>query len=766
MRNIPPRNPAKLGDIQWRPFETCTPGQEQYPTVSYSAVMANDKAVLEWLENIYRWGFCFVKDTPVDPQATEALLNRIAFIRTTHYGGFWDFTADLAFKDTAYTNEFLGAHTDNTYFTDPARLQLFHLLSHENGDGGASLLVDGFRAAKILAEENPGHAKTLRRLRQPAHASGNEDHCITPQQHYPVFDRHIGMPLLFQIRWNNYDRSIKWDWSVDEQYEWYDAARHFDEILRRPDMEIWTQLEPGTALIFDNFRMLHGRSAFTGKRRMCGGYINNDDFLSRYRLLKFGREHVLNNLGNTLPSIMSTLEDLDDLEREERDKKQQGDGGDGKQPGDGDAEMKDADAKKKDEEEELLDEEILSSSTADIVKRRRMLENELRIMKSEYQRLTHEQNTMREKVKDNQEKIENNRQLPYLVGNVVELLDLDVEAEAAEEGANIDLDATRVGKSAVIKTSTRQTIYLPLIGLVDHEKLKPGDLIGVNKDSYLILDTLPAEYDNRVKAMEVDEKPTEKYTDIGGLDKQIEEIVEAIVWPMKEADRFKKIGIKAPKGALMYGPPGTGKTLLARACAAETNATFLKLAGPQLVQMFIGDGAKLVRDCFALAKEKAPSIIFIDELDAVGTKRFDSEKSGDREVQRTMLELLNQLDGFASDDRIKVLAATNRVDVLDPALLRSGRLDRKIEFPLPNEEARANILQIHSRKMAVEDSVNWAELARSTDEFGGAQLKAVCVEAGMIALRKGMSKVGHENYVDAIAEVQAKKKDTNMGIYV
>lgn len=211
----------------------------------------------------------------------------------------------------------------------------------------------------------------------------------------------------------------------------------------------------------------------------------------------------------------------------------------------------------------------------------------------------------------------------------------------------------------------------------------------------------------------------------------------------------------------MYGPPGTGKTLLARACAAQTDATFLKLAGPQLVQMFIGDGAKLVRDCFALAKEKAPAIIFIDELDAVGTKRFDSEKSGDREVQRTMLELLNQLDGFASDDRIKVLAATNRVDVLDPALLRSGRLDRKIEFPLPNEEARAQILKIHSRKMKVDPGVNWSELARSTDEFGGAMLKAVCVEAGMIALRSGKNKIGHEHYVDAIAEVQAKKKDVS-----
>ncbi|KAI4094376.1 MAG: hypothetical protein LQ348_000232 [Seirophora lacunosa] len=459
---------------------------------------------------------------------------------------------------------------------------------------------------------------------------------------------------------------------------------------------------------------------------------------------------------------MSTLEDLDDIEREGKEEKKEDSDKDQQAGESGDAEMKDASGEKKDgsKDEDLVDAEILHSSTRDINMRRRLLDNDMRIMKSEFQRLSHEQSAMKEKIKDNLEKIENNRQLPYLVGNVVELLDLDVEKEAAEEGANIDLDATRVGKSAVIKTSTRQTIFLPLIGLVDHTSLKPGDMIGVNKDSYLVLDTLPAEYDSRVKAMEVDEKPSEKYTDVGGLDKQIEELVEAVVWPMKEAERFKKIGIKAPKGALMYGPPGTGKTLLARACAAQTDATFLKLAGPQLVQMFIGDGAKLVRDCFALAKEKAPSIIFIDELDAVGTKRFDSEKSGDREVQRTMLELLNQLDGFASDDRVKVLAATNRVDVLDPALLRSGRLDRKIEFPLPNEEARAQILKIHSRKMTVDEGVNWPELSRSTDEFGGAQLKAVCVEAGMIALRKGMSKIGHEHYVDAIAEVQAKKKET------
>ncbi|KAL7811628.1 hypothetical protein V8C26DRAFT_422382 [Trichoderma gracile] len=451
---------------------------------------------------------------------------------------------------------------------------------------------------------------------------------------------------------------------------------------------------------------------------------------------------------------MSTLEELDDLDRQEKEEKRRNNGKKATVT-DGDDEMKDAE-----EKDDILDDEILSLSTQDIQTRKRLLENDSRIMKSELSRLTHEKAAMGEKIKENQDKIANNRQLPYLVGNVVELLDLDPTAESSEEGANIDLDATRVGKSAVIKTSTRQTIFLPLIGLVDSDQLKPGDLIGVNKDSYLVLDTLPAEYDSRVKAMEVDEKPTEQYTDVGGLDKQIEELVEAIVWPMKEAERFKKIGIKAPKGALMYGPPGTGKTLMARACAAQTEATFLKLAGPQLVQMFIGDGAKLVRDCFALAKEKAPAIIFIDELDAVGTKRFDSEKSGDREVQRTMLELLNQLDGFASDDRIKVLAATNRVDVLDPALLRSGRLDRKIEFPLPNEEARAQILKIHSRKMKVDPGVNWGELARSTDEFGGAMLKAVCVEAGMIALRSGKNQIGHEHYVDAIAEVQAKKKDS------
>ncbi|XP_065844924.1 26S proteasome regulatory subunit 6A-B-like [Oscarella lobularis] len=415
--------------------------------------------------------------------------------------------------------------------------------------------------------------------------------------------------------------------------------------------------------------------------------------------------------------------------------------------------------------EEILDEEILRMGTDDIVGRTRLLETEIKIMKSEVQRLGHELLTQKEKIKENAEKIKVNKTLPYLVSNIIELLDVDPQDDAEEEGANVDLDSQRKGKCAVIKTSTRQTYFLPVIGLVEPEDLKPGDLVGVNKDSYLILEKLPAEYDSRVKAMEVDERPTETYNDIGGLDKQIQELIEAIVLPIKHKERFDNLGIQPPKGVLLYGPPGTGKTLLARACAAQTKSTFLKLAGPQLVQMFIGDGAKLVRDAFALAKEKAPAIIFIDELDAIGTKRFDSEKAGDREVQRTMLELLNQLDGFSSNVNIKVIAATNRVDILDPALLRSGRLDRKIEFPIPDETARARILQIHSRKMNLNSKVNFEELARCTDDFNGAQLKAVCVEAGMIALRREAKKLSHEDYMEGIMEVQAKKK-SSMNYYL
>jgi len=421
------------------------------------------------------------------------------------------------------------------------------------------------------------------------------------------------------------------------------------------------------------------------------------------------------------------------------------------------------------EGEDMIYDETAAMSIAELRQRIQLIDNEVRIFRSDIQRINHESRGQKERIRENIEKVKLNKQLPYLVGNVVEVLEPEAEdgledEETGEEGGATDVNANRKTRSAVIRTSTRQTIYLPVPGLVDTDDLKPSDLVGTNKDSYLILEKLPAEFDSRVKAMEVDERPSEEYSDIGGCDKQIQELIEAVVLPMTHKDMFDTIGIKPPKGVLLHGPPGTGKTLLARACANQTNAVFLKLAGPQLVQMFIGDGAKLIRDAFELAKEKIAdgtscgAIIFIDELDAIGTKRFGGDQSGDREVQRTMLELLSQLDGFGSNDMIKVIAATNRPDVLDPALLRSGRLDRKIELPHPAEDARAKIMRIHSRKMNVSTEVVFEELARSCEDFNGAQLKAVCVEAGMLALRGERSEIVHEDFIEAISVVAAKKK--------
>ncbi|KAI5168241.1 26S proteasome regulatory subunit T5 [Nematocida sp. AWRm78] len=402
--------------------------------------------------------------------------------------------------------------------------------------------------------------------------------------------------------------------------------------------------------------------------------------------------------------------------------------------------------------------EIFTESVEGIKSKTRMIENEIRMLKSHLTAVTYDFEAKREKIQENMQKIELNKQLPFLVGNVVEVLDLDTEKKEAEEGSNVDKTISKQGLCAVVKTSNRVTSFLPFVGLVPAEELKPGDLVALHKETNIVFEKLDDDFDIRVKAMELDEKPTDSYEDIGGLERQMEELYEGVILSITHPEKFKKLNIVPPKGILMYGPPGTGKTLMARACAAKTGATFLKLAGPQLVQMYIGDGAKLVRDAFALARAKAPAIIFIDEIDAIGTKRSDSDSTGDREVQRTMLELLNQLDGFSGTPNIKVIAATNRIDILDPALLRSGRFDRKIEFPLPNKEGRKRILQIHSRKMAMDPNVNHEELARSTEGFNGAQCKAVCVEAGMIALRAGRNMITQNDLIDGVQEILSTKK--------
>lgn len=402
--------------------------------------------------------------------------------------------------------------------------------------------------------------------------------------------------------------------------------------------------------------------------------------------------------------------------------------------------------------------ELDSLTNNQLQTRIRQQESEVSQLRSRYLRLTRELSGINEQIAMCEKRITEGNRLPYLVSHVSELMDCSDDNENPELDVGAKKSHTKQ-KSAVIKTSNQQTVFLPVIGLVDPEELAPEDLVGVNKDTFLVMDKLPREYDSRVKAMQIVERPTDKYSDIGGLEKQIKEIVEAVILPIKEKERFIKVGIQPPKGVLLYGSPGTGKTMIARACAADTDACFLRLAGPQLVQMYSGEGARIVRDAFALAKAKKPAIIFIDELDAVGSKR-SSDANETREVVRTMLELLSQLDGFGACEDIKVIAATNRIDVLDPALLRSGRLDRKVEFPLPDEDARGKILQIHSRRMTLDDGVNFRELARTTDDMNGAQLKAVCVEAGMLALRQSSLRVCHEHFVEGVATVQARKKSS------
>mmetsp|Transcript_10017 Transcript_10017/g.25596 ORF Transcript_10017/g.25596 Transcript_10017/m.25596 type:complete len:420 (-) Transcript_10017:123-1382(-) len=303
-----------------------------------------------------------------------------------------------------------------------------------------------------------------------------------------------------------------------------------------------------------------------------------------------------------------------------------------------------------------------------------------------------------------------------------------------------------------------------VVGLGDRvapTDVEEGMRVGVDRTKYQIQIPLPPKIDPSVTMMTVEEKPDVTYSDIGGSKEQMERMREVVELPMLHPEKFVQLGIDPPKGVLCYGPPGTGKTLLARAVAHHTDCTFIRVSGSELVQKYIGEGSRMVRELFVMAREHSPSIIFMDEVDSIGSARTESGSGGgDSEVQRTMLELLNQLDGFSSTEDIKVIAATNRADILDPALMRSGRLDRKIEFPHPSEDARAKIIQIHARKMNVAPDVNFEELARSSDDFNAAQLKAVCVEAGMLALRRDATEVNHEDFNEGIVSVQAKKKAT------
>ena len=368
------------------------------------------------------------------------------------------------------------------------------------------------------------------------------------------------------------------------------------------------------------------------------------------------------------------------------------------------------------------------SYTRHLERRLRALETEKQILHAERTRLEKETQTLRTE-------LEKLRQSPLITATIVEILD---------DGR------------AVVKSSTGPNFVVHVSSSIPKERMQPGMRVALNQRSFAVTQELPASRDPMIRAMEIEEAPDVSYLDIGGLRDQLREIRETVELPLLKPELFEKVGIEPPKGVLLTGPPGTGKTLCARAVAHETNATFIRVIGSELVQKFIGEGARLVREIFMLAKDKAPAIVFVDELDAVGSHRLDIATSGDREVQRTLMQLLSELDGFENRGEVAVLGATNRPDILDPALLRPGRFDRIIEFPLPDDSSRLEIFKIHTRGMNIAKEIDFSQLISMTKEVTGADIKSICTEAGMFAIRDGRVCVTRDDFRKAVEKVQVR----------
>ncbi len=310
----------------------------------------------------------------------------------------------------------------------------------------------------------------------------------------------------------------------------------------------------------------------------------------------------------------------------------------------------------------------------------------------------------------------------------------------------------------VVKSSTGPNFVVHASSRIPKSDLKAGSRVSLNQRHFSVMEVLPGETDPFVRGMEVETAPPVTYADIGGLEDQIRELKETVELPLKHPELFIKVGIEPPKGVLLCGPPGTGKTLTARAVAHETNATFIRVIASELVQKFIGEGARLVREIFLMARDKAPTIVFIDELDAIGCKRLEVATSGDREVQRTLMQLLSTLDGFDSRGEVRIVAATNRPDIIDPALLRPGRFDRIVEFPFPNAEARLQIFKIHTRLMNLEETVDFNKLVKMTDGASGADIRTIAVEAGMFAIREFREQIKEDDFLKAIDKVIGREE--------
>ncbi|KAJ3356685.1 ATPase of 26S proteasome regulatory subunit 4 [Allomyces javanicus] len=351
-----------------------------------------------------------------------------------------------------------------------------------------------------------------------------------------------------------------------------------------------------------------------------------------------------------------------------------------------------------------------------------------------------------EDTSDERTKVDDLRGTPMAVGTLDEIIDDD---------------------HAIVSTNTGPEYYVPIMSFVDKDLLEPGSTILMHHRTNAVVGILGDDTDPTVSVMKLEKAPTESYADVGGLDQQVQEIKEAVELPLTHPELYEEMGIRPPKGVILYGPPGTGKTLLAKAVANQTSATFLRVVGSELIQKYLGEGPKLVREIFRVAEEHAPSIVFIDEIDAVGTKRYDSTSGGEKEIQRTMLELLNQLDGFDSRGDVKVIMATNRIESLDPALIRPGRIDRKIEFPLPDVKTKRRIFHIHTARMTLAPDVDLEEFVMSKDDLSGADIKAICTEAGLLALRERRMKVVADDLRKAKEKVLYQKSEgTPEGLYL
>eukprot|EP00922_Rhytidocystis_sp_ex-Travisia-forbesii_P002942 GHVS01004328.1.p1 GENE.GHVS01004328.1~~GHVS01004328.1.p1 ORF type:complete len:452 (-),score=72.85 GHVS01004328.1:200-1555(-) len=342
-----------------------------------------------------------------------------------------------------------------------------------------------------------------------------------------------------------------------------------------------------------------------------------------------------------------------------------------------------------------------------------------------------------EKNEEERSKLDDLRGTPMSVGSLEELIDEN---------------------HAIVASSVGPEYYVNILSFVDKDQLEPGSSVLLHNKTTSVVGILQDEVDPLVSVMKVEKAPLESYADIGGLEDQIQELKEAVELPLTHPELYEDIGIKPPKGVILYGPPGTGKTLLAKAVANETSATFLRVVGSELIQKYLGDGPKLVREMFRVAEEHAPSIVFIDEIDAVGSKRYEATSGGEREIQRTMLELLNQLDGFDSKGDVKVIMATNRIDSLDPALIRPGRIDRKIELPSPDSKTKRRIFEINTSKMTLSDDVDLEEFVMTKDDLSGADIKAMCTESGLLALRERRMKVTQDDLRKAKEKALYQKK--------